>query len=63
MNEEKTQDGSKMKVSDMVRATANNTEHMLNQIANHIDKLEAEVIRLTLLVEKLEGTQSDTDAN
>jgi hypothetical protein len=63
MTEQVTQEPSNTKVSDMVRTTANNTEYMMKQIADHIDKLEAEIIRLNLLVDKLEGAASDTDPN
>ena len=61
MSEEKEQ--VKMRVSDMVRTTAGNTNNMMMQIADHIDKLEAEIIRLTQRVTELEGTNSDADAN
>jgi len=52
-----------MRVSDMIRTTANNTNNLLMQVADHIDKLEAEIVRLSLRVEQLEGNTSDSDAN
>jgi hypothetical protein len=54
------QEPIKMKVSEMVRTTANNTGNMMMQIADHIDKLEAEIIRLTAIVE---GMESDPNTN
>jgi hypothetical protein len=35
-----------LSVSDMLRTTSTNTTNFLNQIADHIDKLEARVIEL-----------------
>lgn len=50
-----------MRVSDMIRTTAGNTNNLLMQVADHIDKLEAEIVRLTRRVKQLEGNTSDTD--
>ena len=49
-------------VSEMVRVTGGNTAAFMEQIAQHIDSLEAEVVRLTNRVQELEnGTSSTTN--
>ena len=44
-----------IKVSDMIRTTAENQANFLSQIANHIDELEQAVVQLKNRVEELEG--------
>lgn len=46
MNEEK------ITVSSMLRSTLSNTTNFLNQIADHIDKLEARIIELETQLEE-----------
>lgn len=45
------------KVSDMIRETANNQNEFLQQIANHIDKLESDVLQLHQRITELEESQ------
>ena len=42
-------------VPQMLRMTADNQSHFLTQIADHIDNLEAEVVRLSARVAELES--------
>ena len=42
-------------VSDMIRLTADNSVIFMQQIAEHIDKLEATVVELQKRVAELEG--------
>ena len=42
-------------VPQMLRMTGENTAQFMEQVADHIDKLEAEVARLTARVNELEG--------
>ena len=42
-------------VPQMLRMTADNQLQFLTQIADHIDNLEAEVVRLSTRVAELEG--------
>jgi predicted transcriptional regulator len=44
-------------VSEMLRITGSNTANFMEQIADHIDKLEQEVLKLQERVKELEGTQ------
>lgn len=44
-----------IKVSDMIRTTAENQANFLSQIANHIDKLEDSIVQLTNRVTELES--------
>jgi tetrahydromethanopterin S-methyltransferase subunit B len=46
-------------VSDMVRVTADNSVVFMQQIAEHIDKLEQTVIDLQKRIAELEGTTND----
>ena len=49
-------------VPDMLRTTGGNTAQFMEQVALHIEKLEAEVARLTTRVQELEnGTSSTTN--
>lgn len=47
-----------IKVSDMIRTTAENQSGFLAQIADHIDKLEEGIRGLQQRVEELEGKQN-----
>lgn len=42
-------------IPEMLRITGGNTATFMEQVADHIDKLEAEVARLTARVNELEG--------
>jgi len=44
-----------IKVSDMIRTTAENQANFLSQIANHIDELEEAVVQLRNRVTELES--------
>lgn len=48
------------RVSDMLRVTAQNTNNLLTQMAEHIDKLEAHIEKLERHILYLEGKE---DAN
>jgi uncharacterized protein YceH (UPF0502 family) len=43
-----------IKVSDMIRTTAENQANFLSQIANHIDELEQSIVQLKNRVDELE---------
>jgi hypothetical protein len=47
-------------VSDMLKKTGENTANFMIRVSEHIDTLEAEVIRLQARIAELEGTPSDT---
>jgi len=49
-----------IKVSDMIRTTAENQANFLSQIANHIDELEQSVVQLKNRVDELESKSNDT---
>jgi phage shock protein A len=49
MTEEKV-----IKVSDMIRTTAENSTQFMQQIADHIDKLEDGIVKLQTRIEELE---------
>jgi hypothetical protein len=49
MTEEKV-----IKVSEMIRTTAENSNQFMQQIADHIDKLEDGIIKLQTRIEELE---------
>jgi ubiquinone biosynthesis protein UbiJ len=49
MTEEKA-----IKVSDMIRTTAENNTLFMQQLADHIDKLEDGIIKLQARIEELE---------
>lgn len=53
---------NKVRVSDMLRTTAANTNNLLLQIADHIDKLEEQILVLGNRINELEGS-SDADRN
>lgn len=44
-------------VAEMLRVTGNNTAVFMEQVAEHIDKLEAEVVKLRQRVTELEESQ------
>jgi len=44
-----------MKVSDILRQTAVNSNELMLRIADHIDKLESEVLSLTNQIKQLEN--------
>ena len=44
-------------VAGMLRITANNTAAFMEQVAEHIDKLEAEIVKLQQRVTELEESQ------
>jgi hypothetical protein len=46
-------------VSQMLRMTGVNTAQFMEQVAIHVEKMEAEVIRLTARVAELEAAQDD----
>jgi hypothetical protein len=48
-----------IKVSDMIRTTAENQADFLSQIANHIDKLEDSIVQLTNRISDLESKTDD----
>jgi hypothetical protein len=43
-----------IKVSEMIRTTAENSNQFMQQIADHIDKLEDGIIKLQARIEELE---------
>lgn len=55
-----TEEQKVTRVSDMLRVTSQNTSHLLTQMADHIDKLEAHIEKLERHILTLEGT---SDAN
>lgn len=44
-------------VAEMLRVTGNNTAIFMGQVAEHIDKLEAEIVQLQQRVKELEESQ------
>ena len=46
-------------ISDMLRITGVNTATFMEQVADHIDKLEASVVELQKRISELEGTQNE----
>lgn len=48
-----------IKVSDMIRTTAENQANFLSQIANHIDELEQSIVQLTNRISDLESKAND----
>jgi len=52
-----------MRHSDMLRITADNTHQFMQQVADHIDKLEESVATLTARIVELEaGSGNNTKA-
>lgn len=54
-----TDNNKEVKVSDMLRQTVGNTNQLMMHIADHIDKLEAQIVELSSRVNDLEKTQND----
>lgn len=48
-------------VSQMLRMTGANTSQFMEQVALHLEKLEAEVSRLSQRVQELEGVQNGSN--
>lgn len=48
-------------VSQILRMTGANTSQFMEQVALHLEKLEAEVTRLTQRVQELEGAQNGAE--
>ena len=48
---------NQMSVGEMLRTTAQNTANLLLKMADHIDKLEADVVQLTQRVKQFEESQ------
>lgn len=46
-------------VAEMLRLTGDNTSKFMLHVADHIDKLEQEVLKLQNRVKELESTQDD----
>lgn len=46
-------------VGQMLRMTGNNTAQFMEQVAVHLEKMEAEIVRLTARVIELEAAQDD----
>jgi phage shock protein A len=46
-------------VAEMLRITGGNTEAFMGQVAEHVDKLEAEIVKLRERVAELEKQNSD----
>ena len=47
-------------VSDMLKKTGENTANFMIRVSEHIDTLEAEIIKLQERIAELEGKSSDT---
>ena len=47
----------KISVADMLRTTSQNTNNLLMQMADHIDKLEEEIVQLTNRIQILESSK------
>lgn len=45
-------------VAEMLRVTGGNTAAFMDHVAEHVEKLEAEVVRLTARVNELEGARN-----
>lgn len=48
-------------VSDMLKKTGENTANFMIKVSEHIDTLEAEIVKLQERISELEGTTSDTE--
>jgi uncharacterized protein (UPF0335 family) len=49
-------------VPEMVRLTANNSLEFMKQIAEHIEKLEQELARVTARIAELEASNGDNNS-
>lgn len=47
-------------VSDMLKKTGENTANFMIRVSEHIDSLEAEIVKLQERISELEGTTSDS---
>lgn len=47
-------------VSDMLKKTGENTANFMIRVSEHIDTLEAEIVKLQERIAELEGKTSDT---
>jgi len=47
-------------VSDMLKKTGENTANFMIRVSEHVDNLEAEIIKLQQRIAELEGKVSDT---
>ena len=56
---EMTNENLQPNVGQMLRMTGNNTAQFMEQVAVHLEKMEAEVVRLTARVYELEAGQDD----
>jgi len=52
---------TQMTVPEMVRMTANNSLEFMKQIAEHIEKLEQEVARVTARIAELEASNGNNN--
>ena len=59
MSNENLQPTNLPSVSEMIRMTGANTATFMEQVAEHIDKLEARVVELTKRIEEFEKAQDD----
>lgn len=48
-------------VSEMLRETAGNTNTLMLRIAEHIDRLEEEIVKLSTRVQELEAANNATE--
>ena len=48
-------------VAEMLRLTGDNTSKFMLHVAEHIDKLEQEVVKLQNRIKELESTQNDVE--
>lgn len=48
-------------VAEMLRLTGDNTSKFMLHVADHIDKLEQEVVKLQNRIKELESTQNDVE--
>lgn len=52
---------NEVRVSDMLRQTVGNTHQLMMHIADHIDKLEGQIVELSNRINELEKGQNDTN--
>ena len=56
-----TETQKEVRVSDMLRQTVGNTHQLMMHIADHIDKLEDQIVELSNRINELENSQNDTN--